>query len=125
MCESLVNCFMFMINAGLRSGGGIGDMIAPPSIEKEFLFYSIYVLFVASFWVIVIIIFLNVIFGIIIDTFADLRGLNKDKLDDMNNKCFICNIERSDFDRSGGGFNKHIKKEHNMWQYIFYMGELY
>ena len=51
------------------------------------------------FYVLVIIILLNIIFGIIIDMFADLRGQNEFKLSDMLNRCFICNIDGYTFDR--------------------------
>jgi len=60
------------INLGLRNGGGIGDVLEPVKIrDDQFLFRFIFDIF---FFFIVIIIIMNIIFGIIIDTFADLRG---------------------------------------------------
>lgn len=52
-------------------GGGIGDGLgmAPYSDDK----YSYRILFDLLFFVLVIIILLNIVFGIIIDTFAELR----------------------------------------------------
>jgi hypothetical protein len=38
---------------------------------------------------------MNIMFGVILDTFGDLRGKKNDKEDDMNNVCFICNLHRS------------------------------
>ena len=38
--------------------------------------------------------FLNIIFGIIIDTFADLRDKRNTMEEDMKNVCYICGIER-------------------------------
>ena len=42
------------------------------------------------FYFIVIIIVLNLIFGVIIDTFADLRSEKQQKEEILKNTCFIC-----------------------------------
>ena len=42
------------------------------------------------FFFIVIIIVLNLIFGVIIDTFADLRSEKQQKEEILKNTCFIC-----------------------------------
>ena len=47
--------------------------------------------------------------------------MNKDKEDDMRSVCFVCNIERHEFDRHAKGFDHHIKNDHNMWQYLHLM----
>lgn len=57
---------------------------------------SYYVHFIYSilfFWFINII-FLNIIFGIIIDTFAELRDEKSRRDFDMKNNCYICNLDR-------------------------------
>ena len=64
---------------------------------------------------------LNIIFGIIIiDTFASLRDEKEDFKFDMNNVCFICSIERNEFDRFGNGFENHIETDHNIFDYVYY-----
>jgi hypothetical protein len=55
-----------------------------------------------------------VVFGIIIDTFSDLRDQEKDKRAEMLSVCFICNLQREQFDREGNGFENHIKHDHNV-----------
>lgn len=47
-----------------------------------------------SFFVVLIIIVLNLIFGVIIDTFGDLRTEKNEKEDILKNTCFICGLER-------------------------------
>ena len=42
------------------------------------------------FFFVVIIIVLNLIFGVIIDTFADLRSEKQQKEEIIKNSCFIC-----------------------------------
>lgn len=41
---------------------------------------------------------MNIIFGIIIDTFAALRDEKNMKDNDENNKCFICGLDRGAFE---------------------------
>lgn len=63
----------------------------------------------------VITVLLNVIFGIIIDTFGQLRTDAASKRHNMENTCFICGVDRFTFDTQGGGFKRHITEDHNMW----------
>lgn len=35
--------------------------------------------------------------------------------------CFICSLERTDFEKEGIFFIKHTEKEHNTWSYFFYI----
>lgn len=61
------------------------------------------------------------LFGIIIDTFGELEEEKKELEEDIKNKCYICNIERHEFDRYGSGFENHIQKDHNLWQYLYFL----
>ena len=60
-------------------------------------------------------------FGIIIDTFAQLRDERNAIEIDQRNKCFICNIDRYIFDQEADGVDHHTDHDHNMWNYIFYI----
>lgn len=63
-----------------------------------------------------------VVFGIIIDTFGELRGQTKDKQNDMNGTCFICGISREEFDREAAGFGDHIEHDHNVCGASMFLG---
>lgn len=39
----------------------------------------------------------------------------------MENRCFICGIERYTFDRQAEGFENHITKDHNLWHYLYFI----
>lgn len=118
-CDSLVMCIVTTLNQGLRNGGGIGDILrAPSSSEALFVARVIYDLL---FFFIVIIIVLNLIFGVIIDTFADLRSEKQQKELILKNTCFICGLNRSAFDNKTVSFEEHIKCEHNMWHYLYFI----
>lgn len=73
------------------------------------------------FFFIVIIIVLNLIFGVIIDTFADLRSEKQQKEAILKTTCFICSLNRSAFDNKTVSFEEHIKSEHNMWHYLYFI----
>ena len=118
-CDSLLMCIVTTMNQGLRNGGGIGDILRAPS-SKEPLFMA-RVVYDLLFFFIVIIIVLNLIFGVIIDTFADLRSEKQQKELILKNTCFICGLNRAAFDNRTVSFEEHIKNEHNMWQYLYFM----
>lgn len=118
-CDSLIMCIVTTLNQGLRNGGGIGDILrAPASAEPLYVARVVYDLL---FFFVVIIIVLNLIFGVIIDTFADLRSEKQQKELILKNTCFICGLNRSAFDNKTVSFEEHIKSEHNMWHYLYFM----
>lgn len=74
-----------------------------------------------SFFLLINIIFLNVIFGIIVDTFSQLRHEAEERESDTNDVCFVCGLTRSDFSKGGRNFEKHKNKEHDPWIYVAYL----
>merc|ERR1719506_2941084 len=72
------------------------------------------VVFNLLYHLVIILIFSAVVSGIIIDSFAELRAKNKAIRDDIVGTCFICNIEREDFEQLNLPFKTHIKEEHNL-----------
>lgn len=118
-CETLIMCIITTLNQGLRNGGGIGDVLRRPSM-KENMFVG-RVVYDLLFFFVVIIIVLNLIFGVIIDTFADLRSEKQNKEEVLKNTCFICGLDRSAFDNKVVSFDEHINSEHNMWHYLYFI----
>ena len=55
-------------------------------------------LFDLTFFIFIIIIMLNLIFGIIIDAFADMRDSRNKTEQEVREKCFICGISRFNFE---------------------------
>uniref|UniRef100_A0A5F8HBP8 Inositol 1,4,5-trisphosphate receptor n=1 Tax=Monodelphis domestica TaxID=13616 RepID=A0A5F8HBP8_MONDO len=95
------------------------DLPEVPS-QQESLFPA-RVIYDLLFFFIVIIIVLNLIFGVIIDTFADPRSEKQKKEGILKNPCFICGLERDKFDNKTVSFEEHIKYEHNMWNYLYFI----
>jgi len=125
-CDNMFHCFVLTVREGLLNGGGMTDYLLTGdgkviASTKSPSNYMARFFFDLSFFIAVIIVLLNIVFGIIIDTFATLREMTAAKIDDMRNMCFICSIDRYTLDKNGTPFDIHIKKEHNMWKYLNYL----
>lgn len=110
---------MYSLNLGLRNGGGIGDSMDLLELEDPKFGYKL--VFDISYFMLINIVSLNIIFGIIIDTFAELRDAQNTRDDDLINVCFICGYGRDVFEKEGISFDKHIKFDHNPIQYINFL----
>uniref|UniRef100_A0ACB8FQ60 Inositol 1,4,5-trisphosphate receptor type 2 n=1 Tax=Sphaerodactylus townsendi TaxID=933632 RepID=A0ACB8FQ60_9SAUR len=118
-CDTLLMCIVTVLNQGLRNGGGVGDVLRKPSKDEPL--FAARVVYDLLFYFIVIIIVLNLIFGVIIDTFADLRSEKQKKEEILKTTCFICGLERDKFDNKTVSFEEHIKSEHSMWHYLYFI----
>lgn len=119
MCDSVYSCLFFSINLGLRNGGGIADSMALLEMNDPKFGYKL--IFDISYFMLINIVSLNIIFGIIIDTFAELRDSQNTRDDDLYNTCFICGHNRDVFEKQGLSFDKHVKYQHNPKQYINFL----
>ncbi|XP_078311676.1 inositol 1,4,5-trisphosphate-gated calcium channel ITPR2-like [Crassostrea virginica] len=116
-CRTVYQCFITMIHHGF---------VDTPYTTFEGMMNSNYddvielTIFDVTFFILITTIGLNIIFGIIVDTFSQLRDAKWEIDKDMMNNCFICSRESYDFERHGGGFEKHVKTEHYQWAYLFF-----
>ncbi len=55
------------------------------------------------------------------DSFKALRDEKTSMYEDMKNKCFICGLERYTFDKYADGFYNHIERDHQLWNYLYYL----
>lgn len=60
----------------------------------------------------------SIISGLIIDTFSSMRAEEDAKIDDIQNKCFVCNLPKDIIEKTEI-FVDHIK-DHYMWNYLFF-----
>lgn len=118
-CDTLLMCIVTVLNQGLRNGGGVGDVLRKPSKDEPL--FAARVVYDLLFYFIVIIIVLNLIFGVIIDTFADLRSEKQKKEEILKTTCFVCGLERDKFDNKTVSFEEHIMSEHCMWHYLYFI----
>ena len=109
-CPNLLVCTANVMTVGLRKGD-IGEYMNDKAIEDPLFTWQLIYSFL--FWVLIIIILLNIIFGIIIDTFGELRTAHLAIKQNMENMCFISRIDRFTLDTKGNGFEQHVKEEQN------------
>ena len=101
---------------------GLGNVIVPGSSEE-----SGRIIYELMFFMVVLVMLLNIIFGIIIDTFSNLRVQDGVRRDVFTNTCFVCSIQRAVFDGAASkrgiqnGYIVHRKFEHNIWHYLFFI----
>jgi len=118
-CNHLLTCWMGTIRQGLTHTGGVGDVLHQYWSSESMWVGRMLYFDIMNFYVVNIIL-MNVIFGIIIDTFSELRAEKNVQQLDIQNVCFICNIHRNDFERIGVDMRKH-RSDHWMWNYLKYM----
>lgn len=73
------------------------------------------------FYITVILLIMNMVNGIIISTFSQIREEFENKEKDKEDVCFICSRERSTFEKKKRSFDIHIKSEHNQDNYINFL----
>ena len=129
-CDNMWQCFVTSVRAGLLSGGGLGEAMAEDGPRQMFGpagiggVAGIKSVFDVSFFVLITLIGLNVVFGIIVDTFSELRAERNEIASTIENECFVCALKSADFDHYGNGWQQHVKKEHHMWDYLYFLRHL-
>ena len=121
MCQSLLYCFLTMINNGMRWHCGVGKITRSESYILHFWpFVHRFAFDLLFFWLIEAIM-LKIVYGIILDSFGELRQAHYLIEKDIANNCFICNVEKDECEKNNISFDDHCNKVHNVWDYAFYM----
>ncbi|KAK5582346.1 hypothetical protein RB653_003929 [Dictyostelium firmibasis] len=143
MCGSLLQCFITNLYYGVPSQGQLiqfikykfpntylNDTATSASMEQVRSSNTVaariigWTVFNVAFYVVISLILLNVILGIIVDTFGQLRDQRAETEDYKSNVCFICSIERETFQKNSIEFKKHIEDDHNKWHYLYFFAYL-
>ena len=112
-CDSLQSCFRLHLDYGMLQAMFWHYPGYIASVEGE--------IFNFAFTFIMQIVIPGLISGIIIDTFSEMRGNKQAVEEDVANTCFICNVDREDFESVNVSFDHHVKEDHNMWKYLWFM----
>ena len=68
---------------------------------------------------------MNIVSGLIIDSFSIIRDQDQKSVEDKENKCFICGNTRDDIEKTTEKpFKFHVFYEHNEWNYVFFIAYL-
>jgi len=115
-CGNLFDCYLVTLGYGLREGGGVGDVFRATLGKRWLLDVSFYFVITCGM--------LNLIAGVIITTFGQLRENKGRQMEDTTGVCFICSIDKQIFDRASAepeGFKTHVKIDHNIWNYLYFI----
>ena len=129
-CQSVFKCFATIFYQTNKNDNGIGDYLISIDLSAtnrnpvpaRFWFDQLYNLIIK-------ILIIQMIAGIIIDNFAQLRNEETEMLNDMKNICSICGQKRNEIEKIyeiyGLDYNYHIKVDHNIFNYVFYIINLH
>ena len=121
MCESLFYCFLTQINNGFRWYPGIGKILRIESPLKHLKRYFHIYVFKYSFYIIIRVMMIKIIFFFFLESFTELRDIKNSVDRDRYFRCFICNIEKDDCEKKNENFFEHCNKVHNVWNYLDYI----
>ena len=116
-CERFSNCYLSMITLGIRTGKGLG--LSMKSIHSKGYFSE--VLCEWLFFFVIILVMLNIINGIIVDTFQEQREKNNIRNDAKLNRCFICHHDRQYIEKNGFNSSIHMYNKHSYRNYFDYL----
>ena len=120
-CKTLVFAFLTALDGGFRARGGIGDLAKRISYSKNSKHYIFRIILDDLFFLCIVIIMIDMVFGIIIKSFDVLRHRNQKYQKDKKNYCYICHSNRNSLEKSRLNFKDHINITHNLWNYVEYM----
>jgi hypothetical protein len=65
----------------------------------------------------------NLLKAITIDTFVAMQRERAERIEDTEDRCFICGIEKNTFNRTldRDAFRNHITSDQNLWNYIYFI----
>ena len=120
-CLSLSFCFFTNFDAGIRARGGAADQMVRISFERNSSSYIYRLLYDVSYFLICIIVMIDLTFGIVLGTFSEKSEEERKHDNDKINHCFVCHITREIIEKKRENFNIHREQKHNMWNYVEYM----
>lgn len=113
----MIHCFLSLITNGIRGGSGLGFPIKAFASENYWSQFLVEWLF----YFFIILIMLNVINGIIVDTFQSLREENSKKSSIKYDVCYVCSLPSSTIESYGVSFKDHVQYEHDIMSYLHYI----
>ena len=122
VCTSLIECFVYSLYVGIRSGDMDGVLDgADSSNQAEWRGRLIFDL---SFFIILGVLLFDVVTGVILDTFGELREEVNDRADKMENETYISGITREKIEEMEGNsvdFTQVNESQQDKWNYLFFM----
>ena len=121
ICKTLAFAFLNALDSGLRARGGLGDSAKKISFNIDKKHYIWRLILDDTFFFLIVIIMIDLVFGIVLRSFDKLQHINyKYQIDKVQN-CFICNSKKENLEKIRINFDEHINSTHNVWNYIEFL----
>lgn len=126
-CESTLSCFYLIFYHGLNEAGNLKQSLLSPNPGNPAYFPRI--MYDSVFFVWVGIVLMNIITGLMVDTFSSIREEKQTREEILANDCFVCGTLRNTYEdfalsAAAPGFDAHLTEDHNLWTYVYYVAYL-
>jgi hypothetical protein len=126
-CGSMLQCFYAVFHEGLSEAGNLKEFLNIALVGDQT--FPMRTVFDSIFFVWVGIILLNVITGLMVDTFSSIREEKQSRAIVLANDCFVCGTLRHSYEDLALGneaptFDQHLSEDHNLWTYVHYISYL-
>ena len=122
-CQSVIDCFASIYSNTFSSGGNLGNFISEQGNDDNSEGKITRYLLDISYTIIMVWLVFQMVSGLIVDTFKNLRNDSDEIENDKKNICFICGLDRENIEKyylGKDGFNKHLE-DHKITNYLFYI----
>ena len=120
-CSSLIQCFLFYLDYGIRTQFGIGDTLGKITYKYDTVTFILRWVQDLINYFLTIEVMRFLFLGVITEVFAELRNKNYQIEFDKNNICFICQISRDQCLEKNIDFQEHIQTKHFLWNYVYFL----
>jgi len=124
-CPNLMICFFETLDQGLRSGDIVDAVFDSASFENG-LSYADRVVFGMMFFLVVGVVLFDIVTGIILDKFGELREDSAARADYFSSTAFISGIENSAYEEVDSSFKFDVlnEEDQNRWAYVYFLAHL-
>ena len=119
-CESLVSCLGLVLYGGIRSSdiASVMEPTYPGNPDQDFASRFFYDLL---FFITIGALLFNMVTGIIVDTFSELRSDTDNRREGLENSSFVAGLTEEDLDDTDTSPGELDETTHSLWQYINYI----
>jgi hypothetical protein len=125
-CKNALSCFYLIFYHGLNEGGNLKNNLLSANPGDS---YFPRIVFDSIFFVWVGIVLMNIITGLMVDTFSSIREEKQSREDILINDCFVCGTLRNTYEdyalsNVAPSFDSHLEEDHHLWTYVYYVAYL-
>jgi len=126
-CETFLECTLFMFYQGLSEDGSMKSVLRTNSPGTST--YIARIIFDSVYFVWVGIVLMNIVTGLMVDTFSEIRGDKAERARMLETECFVCGMQRNVYDGLGlkpgsSSFAQHLTEDHDLWTYVYFVAYL-